>query len=45
MTVLEQRGEARVIEYTSYNEFYKGRKKALPVNRFLLELTQHMPPR
>jgi hypothetical protein len=34
-----------VIVYTSDNEFFKGKRKAFPVTRFLLELTQHIPPR
>jgi hypothetical protein len=42
---IEENGEATVIVYTSDNEFFKGKIKAFPVTRFLLKLTQHIPPR
>ncbi len=34
-----------MISYTSDNEFFKGKIESFSVARFLLELTQHMPPR
>ncbi len=34
-----------VISYTSDNDFFKGKIESFPVTRFLLELTQHIPPR
>ncbi|NIO10524.1 MAG: hypothetical protein GTO14_23155, partial [Anaerolineales bacterium] len=42
---IEENGEATVIVYTSDNEFFKGKIESFPVTRFLLELTQHVPPR
>jgi hypothetical protein len=33
-----------VVYYTSNNEFFKGTIESFPVTRFLLELTQHIPP-
>lgn len=37
--------EATMIVYTSDNEFFQGRIESFPVTYFLLELTQHIPPR
>ena len=34
-----------MVSYTSDNEFFKGKTEAFSVTRFLLELTQHIPPR
>jgi len=34
-----------VISYTSDNEFFQGKTETFSVMRFLLELTQHVPPR
>ena len=34
-----------MVYYTSNNEFFKGKIESFPVTRFLLELTQHIPPR
>jgi hypothetical protein len=42
---IEENGEATVISHTSDNDFFKGRIETFPVMRFLLELTQHIPPR
>jgi hypothetical protein len=42
---IKENGEATVISYTSDNEFFKEKTEAVPVTRFLLELTQHIPPR
>jgi len=42
---IEENGEATVISYTSDNDFFKGEIRIFPVMRFLLELTQHIPPR
>jgi len=42
---IDENGEATVISYTSDNEFFKGKIESFPVTRFLLELTQHIPPR
>jgi hypothetical protein len=42
---IEENGEATVISYTSENEFFKGKIESFSVIRFLLELTQHIPPR
>jgi hypothetical protein len=44
MSILEN-GEAMVISYTSDNDFFKGKIQSFSVTRFLLELTQHIPPR
>ena len=42
---IEKNGEATVISYTSNKEFFKGKIESLSESRFLLELTQHIPPR
>jgi len=42
---IEENREATVVSYTSDNEFFKGKIESFPVTRFLLELTQHIPPR
>ncbi len=42
---IEENGEATVISYTSDNDFFKGKTETFSVTRFLLELTQHIPPR
>jgi hypothetical protein len=42
---IEENREATVVYYTSDNEFFKGKIESFPVTRFLLELTQHIPPR
>ena len=42
---IEENGEATVISYTSDNDFFKGKIQSFSVTRFLLELTQHIPPR
>jgi hypothetical protein len=42
---IEDNGEATVISYTSDNDFFKGKIESFSVTRFLLELTQHIPPR
>ena len=42
---IEENKEATVVYYTSDNEFFKGKIESFPVTRFLLELTQHIPPR
>ncbi len=42
---IQENGETTVISYTSNNDFFKGKTETLPVTRFLLELTQHIPPR
>ena len=42
---IEENGEATVISYTPANDFFKGKIETFPVMRFLLELTQHIPPR
>ena len=42
---IEENGEATVVSYTSDNEFFKGKIQSFSVIRFLLELTQHIPPR
>jgi hypothetical protein len=42
---IRENGEATVVYYTSDNEFFKGKIESFPVIRFLLELTQHIPPR
>ena len=34
-----------MISYTSDNEFFQGKTETFPVSRFLLEVTQHIPPR
>ena len=34
-----------MISYTSDNDFFKGKIESFSVTRFLLELTQHIPPR
>jgi hypothetical protein len=40
-----ENGDATVISYTSDNEFFQGKTEAFSVSRFLLEMTQHIPPR
>jgi hypothetical protein len=42
---IQENGEATVICYTSDNDFFKRKIESFPVTRFLLELTQHIPPR
>ncbi len=42
---IEENGEATVISNTSDNEFFKGKTETFSVVRFLLDLTQHVPPR
>lgn len=42
---IEENGEATLISYTSNNDFFKRKTETLPVMRFLLELTQRIPPR
>ena len=42
---IEENGEATVISYSSDNEFFKGKTENFSAIRFLLELTQHIPPR
>jgi len=42
---IEENGEATVISYTSHNDFFKRKIESFSVTRFLLELTQHSPPR
>jgi hypothetical protein len=42
---IEENGEATVVSYTSDNDFFKGKIESFPVTRFLVELTQHIPPR
>ncbi|HUV13079.1 MAG TPA: transposase [Acidobacteriota bacterium] len=42
---IQDNGEATVISYTSNNDFFKGKIQSFSVTRFLLELTQHIPPR
>lgn len=42
---IQENGEATVISYTSDNEFFQGKTETFYVTRFLLELTQHIPPR
>jgi len=42
---IEENGEATVISYTSNNDFFRGKIESFSVIRFLLELTQHIPPR
>jgi hypothetical protein len=43
--VIEENREATVISFTSQSEFFRGKTEAFPVMRFLLELTQHIPPK
>jgi hypothetical protein len=38
-------GDATVISYTSDNEFFQGKTEPFSVSCFLLEMTQHIPPR
>jgi len=40
-----ENGDATVISYTSDNEFFQGKTEPFSVSRFLLEVTQHIPPR
>jgi integrase len=42
---IEDDGEATVVSHASANRFFKGKTETFPVTRFLLELTQHFPPR
>ena len=42
---IEENGKATVISYTPDNDFFKGKTETFSVTRFLLELTQHIPPR
>jgi len=42
---IEENGEATVISYTFDNDFFKGKTETFSVTCFLLELTQHIPPR
>ncbi len=42
---IRENGEATVISYTSDNEFFQGKTEPFSVSRFLLEVTQHIPPR
>lgn len=42
---IEENGEATLVCYTSENEFFKGKTETFSAVRFLLELTQHIPPR
>jgi len=42
---IRENGEATVVSYTSNNEFFKGKTETFSVVRFLLEVTQHVPPR
>ena len=42
---IEENGESTVISYASDNDFFKGKTETFSVIRFLLELTQHIPPR
>jgi hypothetical protein len=42
---IEENGEATTVSYTSDNEFFKGKTETFSVIRFLLELTQHIPPK
>ena len=42
---IQENGEATVISYTSNNEFFQGKTEPFSVTRFLLEVTQHIPPR
>jgi len=42
---IEENGEATIISYTSDNDFFKGKIESFSVTRFMLELTQHIPPR
>ena len=40
-----ENGDATGISYTSDNEFFQEKTETFSVMRFLLELTQHVPPR
>jgi hypothetical protein len=42
---IRENGEATVISYTSDNEFFQGKTETFFLTRFLLEATQHIPPR
>jgi hypothetical protein len=42
---IEENGEATAVCFTSQSEFFKGKTETFPVIRFLLELTQHIPPK
>ena len=39
-----ENGDATVISYTSDNEFFQEKTETFSMMRFLLELTQHVPP-
>ena len=41
----EENGDGTVIPFASENELFKGKAETFPVMRFLLELTQHIPPK
>jgi hypothetical protein len=42
---IQENGEATVISFTSDNEFFAGKTESFALMRFLLELTQHIPPK
>jgi hypothetical protein len=42
---IQENGEATVVSYISDNDFFKGKIESVSLTRFLLELTQHIPPR
>jgi hypothetical protein len=42
---IKENREATVIPYISDNEFFQEKTETFSVMRFLLELTQHIPPR
>ena len=42
---IEENGDGTLISYTSNSDFSKGETRTITVMHFLLELTQHIPPR
>jgi hypothetical protein len=42
---IQENGQTTAISYTSDNDFFKGKAEIFSVTQFLLELTQHIPPR
>jgi hypothetical protein len=42
---IKENREATVIPYISDNEFFQEKTETFSVMRFLIELTQHIPPR
>ena len=42
---IKENGDATAVSFTFQSEFFKGKTETFPVMRFILELTQHIPPK